>query len=516
MHWADVEAGALLQRSKSHFIATGITPSGPIHIGNIRELITAHCLKRAVEDRGGEATVLYFADDFDPLRKLYPFLDNDFQERIGTPLYQLPCPCGEHEDYASHFLEPFFKTLENLGIEYEVVYTHKLYEEGRMADIIDVSITHRDMLRQILTEVSGRDMGSDWWPYNPKCSKCGKIGKAVPTSYSRPVVKYKCKCGHEGEADINKDHGKLAWRVEWPARWHVLGVTCEPFGKDHAAAGGSYETGSRIIEEVFKGQPPYPLIYEWIHLKGRGAMSSSKGIAITGTEMLGMVAPHVTRFMVVKQQPPKHIDFEPGMGILSLYDEYDKYERVYYDQDDAPLDDIDDWKRIYELSQTSAPRESMPVQVPYKHLVNLVQMHVDWPGIKKVLLRTGEIKELNAWQEELLEARSIRVRYWLDNFAPDMVKFSLQPSPPTMGLTQEERHALETVVKHLDKSQWTGEGIHDAIYAAIEETGHKPKAIFKIFYQMLFHMNRGPRLGYFLSNLEREEVMDRLKLVLAG
>ena len=34
----------------------------------------------------------------------------------------------------------------------------------------------------------------------------------------------------------------MPWRVDWAARWAIHGITCEPAGKDHGAAGGSYDT----------------------------------------------------------------------------------------------------------------------------------------------------------------------------------------------------------------------------------------------------------------------------------
>ena len=40
MHWAEVIADDLLKTGKKHTLATGITPSGPIHIGNMREVLT--------------------------------------------------------------------------------------------------------------------------------------------------------------------------------------------------------------------------------------------------------------------------------------------------------------------------------------------------------------------------------------------------------------------------------------------------------------------------------------------
>ncbi len=33
-------------------------------------------------------------------------------------------------------------------------------------------------------------------------------------------------------------------------------MTLEPFGKDHATRGGSYDTGVRIVREIFDAEPP--------------------------------------------------------------------------------------------------------------------------------------------------------------------------------------------------------------------------------------------------------------------
>ena len=64
----------------------------------------------------------------------------------------------------------------------------------------------------------------------------------------------------------------------------IFGVTCEPFGKDHAAAGGSYKTGVRFCKELFDIDPPYPIPYEFIQFKGKGQMHKSTGHVVTGTD----------------------------------------------------------------------------------------------------------------------------------------------------------------------------------------------------------------------------------------
>ena len=87
MHWADVVAEKLLKDSNEHIISSGITPSGPIHLGSMREILTADAIVRAVNDKGGKAKLIYIADNADPLRKVYPFLDPRVYEKyVGMPL----------------------------------------------------------------------------------------------------------------------------------------------------------------------------------------------------------------------------------------------------------------------------------------------------------------------------------------------------------------------------------------------------------------------------------------------
>src|SRR5437867_4692170 len=117
-HWADEAADQILGRSAGpHRISTGISPSGPIHVGNLRETLTGDAVARALRERGADARLEFVADDFDPLRHVYPFLDPvTYEPLVGRPLSEIPCPCGDHASYADHFLVPYLGTLGRLGI----------------------------------------------------------------------------------------------------------------------------------------------------------------------------------------------------------------------------------------------------------------------------------------------------------------------------------------------------------------------------------------------------------------
>ena len=144
MHWADVVAEKLLESGKIHVISSGITPSGPIHLGSMREILTADAVVRSVNDKGGKAKLIYIADNADPLRKVYPFLDeNKFKDYVGRPLAEIPAPDG-NGSYDQFFLKPFFKSLENVGVIPEVVDNYKFYKDGRYKECTKTIIENRE------------------------------------------------------------------------------------------------------------------------------------------------------------------------------------------------------------------------------------------------------------------------------------------------------------------------------------------------------------------------------------
>jgi lysyl-tRNA synthetase class 1 len=518
MHWVDVESKTLLGSSKKHVVATGITPSGDIHVGNMREILTGEALVRGLQDKDADAQLIYIGDTIDPLRKVYPFLDESYKEHVGKPLSEIPCPCGSHSSYSEHYLSPFLEAAKTLGIKANIKLSHKMYEQGMYAEASKKILDNKDRIKEILQDVSKRDLPDDWFPYNPKCSDCGKLTTTKITGYEYPFVSYLCSCGHEGKADLRKDDGKLPWRVDWPARWWFLKVTCEPFGKDHAAAGGSFDTAKMIASEIFERDAPHPVVYEWIQLKGKGAMSSSTGVVISAVNMLKMTPPEVFRYFVLRNNPNKHLDFDPGLGILNLVDEYDSTEKTYFEGGSGEKSDRiekieGDLGRTYELSQPFSLPAELPYQIPYRHLVSVVQIKDDFEGILDILKRTEMFESLEESDEKHLNQRIECVKYWLYSFAPDRVKFSIAKETPKIELEKEHKDYLKQLSTRLGEEEWNPDGIHNAIYELAKSQGLKSKTAFQLVYKAILNEKFGPRLGYFLSTLDKEFVVNRISKV---
>ncbi len=490
MHWADVIASELMKRSEKHKIATGISPSGHIHLGNLREMITADAIRRALIDAGGEASIVYISDDFDPLRKKYPFLPDEYEEYVGMPLCKIPDPEGCHSSYSEHFIQPFLESLEILGIPFELKSAYEMYSEGVYEEKIKIALQKRDEIAGIIAEVTGRELESDWYPFMPLCERCGRISSAKVTGFDDGGIYYTCECGHNSKVSY-RGGGKLTWRVDWAARWEILDITCEPFGKDHAAAGGSYDTGKRITKEIFGYEPPYPVPYEWVHLKGVGAMKSSKGIVIPVREMVEVLPPEIVRYILIRVKPERHIEFDPGIGLLDVIEEFE--ERVR------------ERDRSVELSLVG---DVVYSDVPFRHLVVVGQI-AKWDLEQDLenLRRTGyKIDEITRRD---VERRLRYAKNWWEKYAPDRIKFEISDAV-SVEFNDDEREFLRMYAERLQETM-NPEQIHSLVYDVSREVGIKPAKAFQAIYKAILNKTYGPRAGYFIKSLGIEWVKERLR-----
>jgi lysyl-tRNA synthetase class 1 len=466
MHWADFVAKDLSKPGKngaaqSTVIAAGITPSGEFHIGHLREILTCDLIFRACRNfswttgeryveiestlaqlgidieefenrvnqgRAENAVALEFifiVDSADPLRKVYPFLDESYEQFIGHQLGMIPPPDengkpdytrfdeGNGESYADHFLSPFVEALKKIGVRPRIVDNLQSYQNGDFAECIDIACNKADEIRDIISNVSGRELSDDWFPFNPVGSD-GSMDGVTVTGYEYPYVQWTDRHGTEGRSDIREGEGKLPWRIDWPAKWKIHGVTCEPFGKDHGAAGGSYDTGKEIAN-LFGILAPHPLTYEWISLKGAGAMSSSVGNTVGPLEVLEIVPPEIVRYLIAKNQPRRHIDFDTGSALIELADEYQRNCKDLVSGQPADFDDLSKrqqkawtvkvnqiaYSQVYDITfgghsgpgweDEVADAASDTHVVSFRHLALLAQMYSNDEDVWNSLKRSGII-----------------------------------------------------------------------------------------------------------------------------
>jgi len=250
-------------------VSSGVSPSGVYHVGTLREVLTAEAIRLELVERGREARHIHNVDDLDPLRKIPAGVPADYEKYFGMPLCDVPAPDGKAASWADYYFKDFSKSAKVLGMEVEFWRAYQKYRSGFFVPAIEKVLANIDKARQSITEISGRKLDENWSPIQVKEGKYLKSRRFVDIDTNRKTVTYEDKNGAHKQASYDKGEVKLYWRLDWPARWWLLGVDVEPFGRDHATKGGSYDTGAGLMKQVFKDKPPFPVPYEFINRTGQ-------------------------------------------------------------------------------------------------------------------------------------------------------------------------------------------------------------------------------------------------------
>lgn len=509
-YWLDLAARTIAE----HFpggeivISSAISPSASYHIGHFREIMTADALVWSIRRQGRQAKHIHVVDNFDPLRKRYEFLPAEFEQYVGRPVCLIPDPVDdcrdEHKTYAEHFYREFESYASQMGIKPgEIVRSYEdLYVTGRMTPQFEAVLSQMDKISQIFQEVSGRDLPPNWTPIQIM-DQDGRFSNASPKSWDKTKQTI-------GGVSYTAGRAKLNWRLDWPARWQVLGVMVEPFSaQEHGAAGGSYDTGVRFAREVFGFEPPIPGVrYANIHLMGETTkMSSSKGNLVTPKEALEVMPPEILRYFVVRSKPDRTLYFDSGLGLYNLIDEFAKVEsNVHTDRPEM-------FKDAYAFAVDGQSGDKLTITgVPFSHLVAVYQAALgDFEQILEILERTGYNGIVEKQRSELKREVGY-VKNWLERYAPESVKFSVQEDLPKVELSTQQRRFLEELAAHLDREHdLTGQAMHDLIYAVRDQTELKPPAAFAALYLVILGKDSGPKAGWFLASLDHDWLVKRLK-----
>lgn len=526
MHWADVTAQALAHKGNKHVISTGITPSGEFHIGHLREILTGDMISRAARNAGLDVDFIFIVDDADPLRKVYPFLHEDYSQFIGHQIGSIPAPNLDGKpdfekfrndgiSYADHFLNPFLEALKTIGVTPRIIKNLHSYQSGAFNEVSKIACDKADEIREIIERVSSRDLADNWFPWSPLDSK-GSLEGVEVTGYDYPLVHWKDSHGIKGSSDITKGEGKLPWRIDWPAKWSWIGVTCEAFGKDHGAAGGSYATGREICQ-LFGQQPPQPLTYEWISLKGKGAMSSSSGNTIGPIEALELVPPEILRLLIAQSKPNKAIEFDTGMSLVNLADEYErlisrnfKKEILEENLSRRKKVQIEDAIGALEMSKVTPESNLESSNVTFRHLCLLAQTKVSDEMVWESLGYLGSNKP----PKSLID-RLNKMKLWIKSeHLPEEMRISLIDNPkPEMfqDFGDEEIKVLKLLKNELETCEWNKEEIGNAIPNSAKSIDLSPRVAYFVAYSALMGRSKGPRLAPILAEIDRSRIIEILE-----
>jgi lysyl-tRNA synthetase class 1 len=520
MHWAFTAVKKTIAEhgeQECYTCASGVTPSGTVHIGNFRELITVDLVKRAFILSGLKARHIHSWDSYDVFRKVPKNLpDQDFLHTcLRMSIDEVPDTTGKTASYAEKYMKELEELMPAVGISPDYKYQAKLYKECIYADEIKQALDNKETIKLILDKYREEPLEAEWLPIAIFCDKCKKDTITTLKWNGEYMIYYECSCGHKEEFDFReKGIVKLVWRVDWPMRWHYENVNFEPGGKDHSTEGGSYTTAQEIARKVWNKEPPTYLMYDFIKIKGQGSkMSKSTGELVTLGDCLEIYEPEIIRYLFASTRTNTEFAISFDLDVIKIYEDYDRDERIYYDIDSASDKDKEKVKWIYELSQVEPdPKKlpsKMPLQVGFRQITTtlcIFQMNEE-----KAFESYREMIK-NAHDEKKLKARIKCAKNWIENYADENFKFKLRESKDesfVQALDEKQKEALKKL-KEVVLKETNPEKLNEQIYEIPKQLGMEMKDFYKLAYQALIAKDKGPKLANFILEIGKEKVSSLL------
>ncbi len=527
-HWGDRLAERVIAQfpdQEVYTCAAGISPSGIVHFGNFRDLFTAYVVVESLKRKGKQARLVFSWDDFDRFRKVPANIDPSFEQYIGLPYTDVPCPEGKYGSYAERFEKEFEESMNSLGIYPEYIYQTDMYRSGAYDDMIIYSLKKRQDIAEILLsfmpektklakKLDEQQYKENYYPISVYSRFTGKDNTRVTSYDGESTITYKCLDTDKTDTiDVTKDHiVKLSWKIDWPMRWGREGVVFEPGGHDHASPGGSFDTSSRIANEIFENTPPVLEEYKFVGLQGLGSkMSGSKGNAVAPKDLLEIYTPEILKWLYADKPPAHSFELSFGKGIFRQYDEFDK---TMNQLNEGTINAVD--RETLALSGVTGPSEYPAIS--FRQLLGFGQI-VQWNETKlKEILDSQQ----TPYDPALISARLPRAKVWLERYNKDEAVTLLDNfnQEYASSMVEEQINQIGKLRDYLiENSQASIQDIETQVYAIpkqpdldMQSLAKLQRAFFKDVYSLLVGNSVGPRLSTFLWAADRQKILELLDI----
>lgn len=515
VHWADNAAKQVLERfpdEKIYTVASGITPSGIIHAGHFREILTSEFVRKALENKGKKTKFIYSWDSYDVFRKVPKNIPQEWEKYLGLPVSKVADPHKEKQSYADYYMDIAEESIKPFNFPIEFQRQHLLQTSGDYADEIKKTLNKREEIKSILNQYRKEPLAQDWFPLGLYCEKCGKDTTTISNYDEQYTLSYSCKCGHKNTINFKKTPiVKLPWRLDWPMRWNHFHVTYEPGGKDHSTPGGSYDTGKEIVKQIWEREAPVYTFYNFVAMKGKGGkISSSSGVGATIDDLLSIYSPEMVLFLFAGTRPNAEMEVSFDIDVIKLYEDFDKLERLYYGLEEEHNEKKKrTLERTYELSIIEGRKiqKELPLQPSFRHLLTIIQAN-DFNYEKIKDFYKFEIK--TEFDEFRLKERFICAKNWLNLYAPEEFKFKINDELPSLE-EQEEEIVLKTkqALEEIDEAQ----ELFKAFKQITQTQQISVKEFFTLMYRVLLSKEKGPKLaGFMIENKTKVlKLLDQLE-----
>jgi len=518
-HWSQVVAGIVLEKFPNldtYTVAAGISPSGIVHFGNFRDVMTSYAIMKTLALEGKKTRFVFSWDDFDRLRKVPANVPESFVEHVGKPLASIPDPEGKEESYALNFEVQFETAIGELGLPLEFIRQSKMYGKGAYIKEIKFALDNRERIGQILfshmTEIAKNekniteaDFIANYFPVTVYSRFSGRDNTKIISYNGGTKIKYYCHdTKQEDEIDFENDHlAKLAWKIDWPSRWIFEGVVFEPGGKDHANPGSSYDVGCDFMKNLFYKTAPLFVGYEFVGIRGTGAkMSGSKGNAVSPADLLDIYEPNLLLWLYTRAMPDAAFQLAFDSEIYRQYDEFDR-ECASFSAGTL------EGEKSHAL-KLALVKETFKNPIPFRQAVAFGQI-LNWDAnkVQEKLKESGFEYDLGSIEERLVKAKNWLLKYNLEE------AIILRTSPNSEfwnTLSESQKEHIKTLVNVLDEN-FDSKDLETRLYdipknLEFDQKQNAPlqREFFKNIYMLLVDREIGPRLATFLTSIDKEQI----------
>ena len=523
--WIDKIAHDLISRenklgrdTKLIRVESGLGASGIPHIGSMGDAVRAYGVTLALQNLGYESELIAYSDDMDGLRKIPSGLPDSLHKEIAKPVSEVSDPFGDcHASYGAHMSSLLLEGLDRVGVRYKFQSGTAAYKNNMLSKQIDTILRNSNRLGIGIQAMIGQDKYNQTLPYFPICQNCHRLYVAKAEKYFPEEMKvaYSCLdsrignetikgCRYVGESNINNGNGKLAWKVEFAARWQAFDIRFEAYGKDIM---DSVKVNDWVSSDILGYSHPLHLRYEMFLDKVGKKISKSKGNVLTPQMWLEYGTPESLLLLLYKRVTgTRHVSID---DIPSLMDEYDFYEDVFFgnavEENQIKLAKI---RGIYEYINHLKPSSSPSKHVPYRLLVQQALLFsADAERIDRIygrLAKYGIATEKNAIMTNKIRLAS--------NWADDQGLQNDRRSE--LDLTQKDKDALRELIQALrefkgkENNNDSPKILQSRIFDISRRNEVGIKEFFTILYRILVGADRGPRIGNYVLDLGIDRTCD--------
>jgi lysyl-tRNA synthetase class 1 len=198
-------------------------------------------------------------------------------------------------------------------------------------------------------------------------------------------------------------------------------------------------------------------------------------------------------------------DFLPNM-----MDERDELEKIYYGIEKAKSDREEyNAKRLFEMiSVGPIPKQHTP-KVAFSTIVELARTMPDdgqLDFIVSQIERLGLIEKITPNVKKSIDERLRLVKTYVESFEQSRE----EAAEKAIKLSADQKALVLKLVETIESIDDADE-LQSEIFNIAKSNSAKPSLFFKMVYQILFSSNKGPRLGPYIIDAGKEEIIKKLK-----